>query len=93
MCVVLFGNNSPKMSVLFYMNSGKKCVLLSCVSLKVSVLIDINSDKKCVVLFYIISQKVSELFHMNFKIIQLLFNLKNMYHSCTLVNLLQTSLI
>ena len=59
------------MPALFYMNSDKKYVLFGSISRKVSVLFDLNSGKKCVVLFCINSQKVSELFHINFKIIQL----------------------
>ena len=51
------------MSVLFYVNSDKKCILFGIISLKVSVLFDTNSDnKKYVVLFCINSLKVSELF-------------------------------
>ena len=32
MCVVMFGSNSPKIPVFFYMNSDKKCVVLFCIS-------------------------------------------------------------
>ena len=60
------------------------CVLCGSIYLKNSVLFDMNSDNKCVVLFCINSLKVSELFHMNSKIFQLLF-----FKSCILVNLLK----
>ena len=46
---------------------------------------DIISDKKCLALFCNNSLKVSELFYMNSKIIQLLFS-----KFCILVNLLKT---
>ena len=88
MCVVFFGSNSPKMSVFFYMNSDKKCLLFGSISLKVSLLFDMNSDKKCVVLFCITSLKVSESFHINTKIIQFLF-----FKSYILVNLLKTEVL
>ena len=71
MCIVLFGSNFPKISILYYMNSDKKCVLFGSVPLKVSVLFDMNSDKRFVILFCIRSLKMSELFHMNSKIIEL----------------------
>ena len=67
MCVVLFGSNSLKMSVLLYTNFDKK---MSCVVW--TVLFDMNSDKKYVGLFSIDTLKVSELFHMSSKIMQLL---------------------
>ena len=76
------------MSLSLYVNSDKKCVLFGSISLKVSVLFDMNSDKRCVVLFCINSPKVSELFHMNSKIIQLLLS-----KSCILVNLLKTEIL
>ena len=72
MCVVLFGSSYPKMSVLLYMNSDKKCVLFGRVPLKVLVLFDMNSDKKFVVLFCINSLKMSEMLHINSKITALL---------------------
>ena len=87
-CVVLFGINSPKVSVLFYMNSDKKCVLFGSISVEVSVLFDMNSFKKCVVLFCTNSVMVSELFHMNSKIIPLLFS-----KSWILVNLPKTEIL
>ena len=74
MCVVLFGSNSPKMSVLFRMSSDKKCVLFGSVPLKISIFFDMNSGKRFVVLFCIYSQIVSEVFHMNSKVITLLFS-------------------
>ena len=65
MCVVLFGSNSLKMSVLFYMNYDKKDVLFGRISRKVSVF-DVNTDKKwVVVLLSINSLKLSELFDIN----------------------------
>ena len=70
--IVLFGSNSPKISVLFYMNSEKKSVLFGSVPLKVLVLFDMNSDKRFVILFCTRSLQMSELFHMNSKIIALL---------------------
>ena len=60
-------------------------ILFGSNSLKMSVLFYMNSDKKFVVLFYINSLKVSELFDMNFKIMQLLF-----CKSCILKNLVET---
>ena len=74
MCIyiVLFGSNSPKISVLFYMNSEKKSVLFGSFPLKVLVLFDMNSDKRFVILFCIRSLQMSELFQMNSKIIALL---------------------
>ena len=74
MCIyiVLFGSNSPKISVLFYVNSEKKSVLFGSVPLKVLVLFDMNSDKRFLILFCIRSLQMSELFHMNSKIIALL---------------------
>ena len=83
--MTLFGSNSRNMSVLFYMNSDKKCCAYGSISLKLSVLFDMNSDKNCVVLFCINSLKVPELFHNNSKIIQLLFS-----KPCIFVNLLKT---
>ena len=53
------------------MNSDKKCVLFGSVPLKDSVLFDMNSDKRFVILFCIRSLKMSELFHLNSKIIEL----------------------
>ena len=70
--IVLFGSNSPKISVLFYMNSEKKSVLFGSFPLKVLVLFDMNSDKRFVILFCIRSLQMSELFQMNSKIIALL---------------------
>ena len=61
--------NSPKVSVLFYINLTKS-VVRSSVSLQVSVLFDKNTDKKCAILSCINPLKMSELFHMNCKIIQ-----------------------
>ena len=74
MCIyiVLFGSNSPKISVLFYVNSEKKSVLFGSFPLKVLVLFDMNSDKRFVILFCIRSLQMSELFQMNPKIIALL---------------------
>ena len=71
------------MSVSFYMNPDKKCLMWS-VSLKLSALLDMYCDKKYVVLLSINSLKVSELFHMNSKIIQLFSKF------CIFVNLLKT---
>ena len=71
------------MSVSFYMNPDKKGLVWS-VSLKLSALLDMYCDKKYVVLLSINSLKVSELFHMNSKIIQLFSKF------CIFVNLLKT---
>ena len=70
MCIVLLGSNSVNVS-----NSLKMTKSVLCVSIYLtnSVLFDMNSDKNCVVLFCINSLKVSKLFQMNTKIIQLFF--------------------
>ena len=85
-CVVLFGSNSPKMSVLLYMNSDKKCILFSgSIPLKASVLFD---TRKGVSYYFVLTLWMCQNWNMNSKIIQLLFS-----KFCIFANLLKAEVL